>query len=158
MIRWLKDIQVSPATVREAETVARIVRASFKEYRKGRRRPLSARLSAKRVMRQLRRGEKEYALARIDGRPAGAIGVRRTGRVLLFGPVGVVPEHRAQGVGAALLRWAEERAAAGNCVELKGEVLWGLDSLVRYYRRRGFRIERTPRGKTLARKQVVFVK
>lgn len=73
---------------------------------------------------------------------------------MLFGPVGVIPGHRAQGVGAALLRWAQKRAAAAGCRELRAEVLWGLDSLVRYYRKRGFEIERTPDGKTIAVKRV----
>lgn len=145
---------MTQATLREAAIVASVVRASFKEYRKGRRRPLSARLSEERVKRQLRRGEKEYALALLDRKPVGAVGIRKKGRVLLLGPVGVVPEYRAQGVGAALLRWADERAFAEKCLMIKAEVLWGLRSLVRYYRRRGFQIERTSRGTTLAIKRL----
>lgn len=154
MIARAGRLKVRPARPQDAEVVAWVVQESFREYLRGERRPLSARLSPGKVHKQLKRGEKEYALARLDEKPVGAIGVRKKGRAMLFGPVGVIPGHRAQGVGAALLRWAQKRAAAAGCRELRAEVLWGLDSLVRYYRKRGFEIERTPDGKTIAVKRV----
>lgn len=154
MIAAFRRLRVRPARPRDAEAVARIVQESFKEYRRGERMPLSARLSADKVRKQLVRGTKEYAVARFGEKPVGAIGVRKKGRVLAFGPVGVLPEHRAQGVGSALLRWAEQRAAAAGCRKLKAEILWGLEALVRYYRRRGFEIERTPEGKIMAVKRL----
>lgn len=157
MSRMGASIHVRQASPGEAAVVAWIVRTSFKEYRKGRRKPLSARLSAEKVRRQLRSGEKQYALAQLERKPVGAIAIRRKGRVLVFGPVGVIPKHRAQGVGVALLRWAEERAAAEQCLKLKAEVLWGLNSLARYYRKRGFEIKRTSGGKAMAIKRVAGI-
>lgn len=146
------EIKVRRAKLADAALVARIVRASFQQYRRGSKRPQSARLSAARVREDMLTGRKRYAVASIDGKKAGIIAYKRYGKRMLFGPVAVLPTLRQRGVGRALLHWLERRAKADGCREVIGLLLWGLPSLQQYYRNKGYRILRTRQGWTFASK------
>lgn len=138
----------------EASTVARVVRQSFGEYRRGKRGPLGASLSTAKVRRHMRNKRKRYALAFVQHKPVGAIGYRMKRGKLSFGPVGVLPQYRRQGVGAALMVWAEAKARRRKCKSMRGVVLRGLEPLQRFYQSMGFRIRSTSKGKVLACKKL----
>lgn len=152
-LRAVRRLKVKPARIHHARLVARVVRESFAEYAGASKRPMSARLSPEQVRRHIKSGRKQYALAYVDGRAAGAIGYRIKGRRLTFGPVGVLPKRRKSGVGSALVAWVERKAKAKKCREIRADVLWGLAHLKTYYKNRGYRIVEKD-GRTYAIKKL----
>lgn len=55
--------------------------------------------------------------------------------------VAVAPEARGSGVGAALVRAAEERLAARGCVKVNLQVRSGNDAAARFWERQGYAVE-----------------
>lgn len=147
-------LKVRRARIREAAAVARAIRASFREYRSGRRGPQGAFLTARKVRRQMLRRQRVYGVATVGGQVVGAIAYSVKRQRLLFGPVGVVPKFRRFGIGKRLLDWMEARAKARRSREVRAFVLRGLPALIAFYRSRGYSIYRNRRGFTVARKRV----
>lgn len=147
-------VRVQAARLRDDRLVAKVIRKSFAEYRNGRRSPRSASISKGRVRREMRKGDRRYGLAFLGERAVGAIGYKTRAGRLTFGPVGVLPEYRGRGVGAALVRWIEERAKEEKCRRLQAQVLRGLSSLVRFYERLGYRTVKNRKGQTFAVKRI----
>lgn len=102
----------------------------------------------------MREGRRRYGLAFLGKRAVGAIGYKTRAGRLVFGPLGVLPQYRGRGVGAALVRWMEERAKEANCRRLQAQVLRGLSSLVRFYERLGYRTVKNRKGQTIAVKRL----
>lgn len=147
-------LTVRKAGLRDAPTVARVIRTSFREYRRGRSGPRSAFLTAREVRRQLRRRRKIYGMAVVEKQVVGAIGYTVKRRRLTFGPVGVLPAYRRFGIGRKLLDWVEARAKAHRCREVRAIVLRGLPALIAFYQSKGYSVYRTSRGLTIARKKL----
>ena len=86
-----------------------------------------------------------HVVARVGGEvvgwcdvfPSPFEGMRHVGRL----GMGVRPEHRSRGVGAALLAGAVERAFAGAIERIELEVFASNTSAIRLYETRGFELE-----------------
>jgi len=59
------------------------------------------------------------ALARLDGAAVGALRLRREPRALWVRRVAVDPAHQGRGIGRALMRWAERKAASEGLPEVR---------------------------------------
>ncbi len=85
-----------------------------------------------------------FDIIELDGEPIGRLVVDRPGERLHLVDIALLPEHRGQGLGEAILRaLLDEAAAAGAPVRL--EVSSGNDPSLRLYERLGFRqVDQTP--------------
>ncbi len=64
--------------------------------------------------------------------------------------VAVSPKHRRQGIGAALMRSAEERLTGLGCPKLNLQVRASNDDVIAFYRKLGYQVEdRVSMGKCL---------
>lgn len=134
------SIVIRGAIPSESLAVAAVIRQSFAQYRRGRNGPRAAFTSGRAVAADLRSGRRGYAVARLGSRIVGALRWHRAGCRVALSRLGVLPAYRRQGIGSALLRWAGRRARGMGARTLTGTVLWGLPSLVRFYRRLGFAV------------------
>lgn len=147
-------LRIRRAKLSEAGVVAKVTRNSFVQYKEGSRGPKGAFLSRAVVRRHMRTRRKGYGVALLNGKVVGVIGYRRHKSKMIFGPVGVPPQQRRQGVGGALIAWCESRAKALGCKSMEAEVLRSLPTLIQYYQGRGFRTFRKENGRTYAAKRL----
>ena len=61
---------------------------------------------------------RDFLIARIDGRPAGFVGIEQLGPYGLLRSLVVAPEHRDAGLGRRLVAALESRAAAAGAEEI----------------------------------------
>lgn len=85
--------------------------------------------------------EKENAvilLAEEGGEMKACVYLEKQNDVLYLGMLTVRPELQGQGIGARLMKAAEERAAATGCRSIQMTVITERHSLVAYYQRKGY--------------------
>lgn len=93
----------------------------------------------------------QIALAQVDRRPVGCIRIKQLDSALsMFGMLAVHPEHRGEGVGRDLVRFAEELSLRRGLATMQLELLvprsWShpiKDSLHDWYTRLGYQPVRT---------------
>ncbi|WP_342381027.1 GNAT family N-acetyltransferase [Myxococcus stipitatus] len=81
----------------------------------------------------------ESRVARVAGESAGLVLVARRGRVSRVAGMGIVPSHRGQGLGGAMLRPLLEEARARGDARMVLEVIEQNTAAVKLYERLGFR-------------------
>ncbi len=148
------NVEIRGASECDSGVVAAVIRKGFEEHTRGDRAARGASLTQEDVAKQMRQRRKFYGVAYIDNQVSGAVGYRRQGRRIIFGPVCVLPEYRRTGIGSALVKWVEGRARAGKYRWIEGVVFRGLRSLKFFYRTLGYRIRRSRKGLVIARKSL----
>ncbi len=140
------DVVIRMARPREAAIVHRILMEAYAPYRGKVVPPLkvfdSTPTSIALDIRSRRHG---HALAWLGGTPVGTVRCTpgRNGegqRRWTLSRLAVLPEYRGEGIGAALMRWMEERARQMGVVELRGQVRTALPFLVRFYQCLGYQV------------------
>jgi GNAT superfamily N-acetyltransferase len=132
----------------QAGRIADLVNLVYAESEQGLWRDGAQRTTAEEITALVKAGE--VAVARIDGRLAGAVRIQRldpdTGE---FGMLATDPAVRGRGVGRDLVRFAEDTCRARGCTVMRLELLvprgWMSESkefLRTWYTRLGYRLHR----------------
>ena len=143
MINFLADIDQ-----RQAEEIAGLVNLVYAESERGLWAGAAQRTDAGEIIAFARAGE--LAVARVDGRIAGAVRIRRldpaTGE---FGMLAADPAVRGRGIGRDLVRFTEDTSRERGSTVMRLELLvprgWVLESkeiLHGWYTRLGYEIAR----------------
>lgn len=143
MINFLADTDPPPA-----EEIAALVNLVYAESERGLWAGAAQRTDAGEIAAFAKAGE--LAVARLDGRIAGAVRIRRLDpRTGEFGLLAADPAVRGRGVGRDLVRFAEDTARDRGCTVMRLELLvprgWVLESkeiLHGWYTRLGYEIDR----------------
>ncbi len=77
-------------------------------------------------------------LAEVEERLQGCVYLEQQSDVLYLGMLTVQPELQGKGVGAQLMRAAEERAIELGCRKIRMTVITARDTLIAYYNRKGY--------------------
>jgi ribosomal protein S18 acetylase RimI-like enzyme len=93
-----------------------------------------------------------FFVALADGTVAGTVMAGYDGHRGWLYSVAVHPSQRQQGLGAALIRFAEEALAARGCLKINLQIRGGNDSVAAFYESLGFVVEdRISMGKKVIR-------
>lgn len=135
MLGW----RLREATEADAEAVASILRAAFEEFRGRLDPPSSAHAeTAETVREKMKTAGVILALAGEEA--AGCIFCQPGEGRLYFSRLAVLPTHRRQGLGRALIEQIEERARAMRLPRVRLGVRIALDRQRTYYERMGYRV------------------
>lgn len=137
-------VEVRPATLADAETIADLIHGAFAEY-EDRLDPPSAALSetAEGIAVELA-GQYGGAVAEVSERPragrvaAGCVLFRLEGDDLYFGRLSVLPGYRGKGIANALVAYVEGEAARRGCPGVVLGVRIALPSNQRFFARLGY--------------------
>jgi ribosomal protein S18 acetylase RimI-like enzyme len=135
MLGW----RLREATEADAETVASILRAAFEEYRGRIDPPSGAHAETGETVREKMKSAC-VILALAGGEAAGCIYCQPGEGYLYFSRLAVLPAHRRQGLGRALIEHIEERARAMRLPRVRLGVRVVLDHQRAYYERLGYRV------------------
>ena len=69
---------------------------------------------------------------------SGCVYLQKDAGTLYLGMLTVKPEQQGQGLGALLMKAAEEKAANLGCSKIRMTVITARDTLIAYYQRKGF--------------------
>ncbi len=151
-------VRVEPVGGASALLVHRLTQAAFAEFRGALDPPSGAEAETPEgVAADIDAGG--AAVAWIGGEVVGAVRwAPQTGH-LYVGRLAVLPSHRGQGVGAALVAFAETQAASLGLPEVRVEVRSALPRNAAFFRGRGFAvIAERPHPRLPAATTVVFAK
>ncbi len=141
-------LSIRPVTPADAGAVLALWRAVFPEYADPSR---AHRDPAASISRKLDFGDGLFWLAARGGRVVGTAMAGWDGHRGWLYSVGVHPEARRGGVGAALVREAERALAARGCPKVNLQVLAGNEAAMGFWRRLGYAQDAVvPFGKRLA--------
>ena len=73
-----------------------------------------------------------------EGDLVACVYLEKKGRVLYLGMLTVSPAMQAKGIGAMLMKAAEENAKQRDCSRIQMTVITARQSLIEYYERKGF--------------------
>lgn len=140
---------IREASPSEADRAAEIIRAAFEEEA-----VLDPPSGAIRETGDIVRGKMQQGglvLAEIDGRAVGCVLYELREGHLYFGRLGVLPEHRGQGLGGALIAYVEARAQALGAPRIEIAVRTALPLTRARYERLGYGLieERCHEGYTV---------
>jgi GNAT superfamily N-acetyltransferase len=79
-----------------------------------------------------------FVVARLDGEPVATGFVQPGNAEIAYGDISVVPAHRREGIGSAMLAWVSERAQSAGRALLQFEVQQSDDDSRRFLERRGY--------------------
>ena len=118
--------------------VHRLTQAAFRDYDKLDPPSGAGRENLESVRVELRHNG--GALACLDGRPVGCLRLAPAPESLHVRRLAVEPAFQGQGVGRALMRWAEDEARRRGCPEVSVGVRTALPRNLRFYSRLGYEV------------------
>lgn len=132
-------LQIRLAGLDDAGVIARISREAYAEFA-GRVHPpfRAAAATPEQVRQEMQRHRFVYGLALWEGWPAGHLRYRVRDGHIHISRLAVAPAYRGQGIGRALMAWAEQEAHRLGVLHLRGEVRSALVPLLRFYQALGF--------------------
>ena len=132
-------LRVEPAGADDADLVHRLTQAAFAEFRGVLAPPAGVEFETIEVVAaDIDAGG--AAVAWIGGEVVGAVRWAPLTGHLYVGRLAVLPSHRGQGVGAALVAFAETQAASLGLPEVRVEVRSALPGNAAFFRGRGFAV------------------
>lgn len=140
------DLRIRLARPSEAAIVYRILMEAYAPYRGKVMPPLKVfRSTPASIALDIRTRRHAHALAFVGSTPVGTVRStpERNGNGELrwtLSRLAVLPEYRGEGIGAALMRWMEQRARQCGVAELRGQVRTMLPFLVRFYQCLGYQV------------------
>ena len=131
------NLRIADATTDDAPTIVALVRAAFEEYRGQIDPPSGAhKETVERVIETMQ--HTRVALARVNAIPVGCVFYERDDDTMHLSRLAVLPTHRRNGIGRALVAYVEAQARAMNLARVQLGVRVALTHLQARYERWGY--------------------
>jgi tRNA threonylcarbamoyladenosine biosynthesis protein TsaE len=139
LTRTPEPVRVVPCGAERADEVHRLTQAAFAEYRTLDPPSGALRETPARVGEDLAAGG--GAIAELDGRAVGALRWQVQHGNFHVRRVAVDPAHQRQGIGRALMAWAEAEAQRRECTSVSAGVRVAVGGNIAFYRQLGYEVE-----------------